>query len=122
MWKVMMRVTTLGCLLLLAQGCAEVERAAATSPLVGAEPIEARGEARVDETLTAGRYTYLKLEGAPEGTWHVVRGGRPSTGQTVQWRGYAELRDFRSSSLGRSFPRLVFTSITPQTSSPKVHR
>lgn len=122
MRNVMMKTVVLGCLIFLAQGCAEVERAAATSPLVGAEPIDVRGEDRVDETLAAGRYTYLKLEGAPEGTWHVVMGGRPSTGQTVQWRGYAELRDFRSSSLGRSFPRLVFTSITHQTSSPKGHR
>jgi|GEM_PF-4215657 len=97
--------------------CAKVEEAAVTSPLVGAEQIDERGEARVLETLDTGRYTYLKLDGAPEGTWNVVMGSKPREGDLVAWRGYAELYDFRSSSLDRSFPRLVFSSVRHSSNS-----
>ena len=94
----------------LTAGCA-VEERLATSPLIGAEPIEDTGEARVLEVLTASRYAYMRLEGAPEGTWHVVMGSQPRVGQVVVYRGYAELVGFESPSLGRGFERVVFTSL-----------
>jgi hypothetical protein len=94
----------------LTAGCA-VEERLATSPLIGAEPIEDTGEARVLEVLTASRYAYMRLEGAPEGTWHVVMGSAPRVGQVVAYRGYAQLEEFESHALGRGFGRVVFTSL-----------
>lgn len=98
-------------LLLLGVACTPLEEATVTSPLVGATRIEERGHARVLETLKAGRYTYLTLEGAPQGTWHVISTGAPQVGQTLTYRGYGELRAFHSKRLDRTFERVVFSSI-----------
>ena len=48
----------------LTAGCA-VEERLATSPLIGAEPIEDTGEARVLEVLTASRYAYMRQPRPP---------------------------------------------------------
>lgn len=99
---------------MMSLSCAPLEEAVTTSPWLGAKKIDERGEARVLRTLRAGRYTYLTLEGAPEGTWHVVSSDAPERGQRLRYRGYGELRSFHSKRLGRTLERVVFTSIQPQ--------
>ena len=92
--------------------CDGLERAAVTSPLVGARSIEERGTSEVVERLVTGRYTYVRLKSAPEGTWHVAMGApQPERGDLVRWRGYGEIAPFHSDSLDRTFERLVFSSI-----------
>lgn len=98
--------------------CAPHKEPAAETPLASAEHIDERGESVVLETLSASRYTYMRLEGAPKGTWHVVMMGDPEPGDRVAWRGYAALDDFHSEKLGRSFERVVFTSISPANETP----
>jgi len=106
----------------LSSSCTPLEEAAATSPLVGAERVEEHGVATVAETLSASRYTYMRLEGEPPGTWHVVMRRNPKPGDRVAWRGYAALDDFHSRTLGRTFERLVFTSITTTDSAAHASR
>lgn len=101
-------------LVLMSAACAPLEEAVTTSPLMGATKIDERGEARVRQTQKAGRYTYLRLEGAPQGTWHVISTRAPEVGQTLRYRGYGELHTFHSKRLGRTFDRVVFTSIQPR--------
>ncbi len=114
-------------LALLSSACAEVELEAleaslaesveervATSPLVGARPIDERGEARVEELLRVRGYTYLRLDSSEAGVWHVITGAPPKRGETVRYRGYAELRGYRSPSLQRDFDRLIFASAKPR--------
>ncbi|MEL6178598.1 MAG: hypothetical protein AAFS10_06575 [Myxococcota bacterium] len=90
------------------------EEKVAISPLIGATRIDERGEAQVDEVLVAGRYAYLRLRSAPPGVWHVISGPPPRQGALVCYRGYAELQEFRSPSLDRTFDRLIFASTAPQ--------
>jgi hypothetical protein len=90
-------------------GCGAGEAVVVTSPLVGAERIDRRGVDAVAEVLPAGSYTYLRLEGQPE-TWFVVT-DRARPGETVAWRGFAEVHDFPSRRLDRTFDHLVFASI-----------
>ncbi len=106
-------VLLLLCLTLSTTACADLEEGIATSPLIGATRIEERGQGQVAETHQAGSYTYLRLQGAPDGVWHVVSLGSPEVGDQINYRGYAELENFHSAKLGRAFPRLVFTSIQP---------
>ncbi len=97
----------------------EIEERVATSPLVGASPIDERGEARVDELLRVRGYTYLRLSTAEAGVWHVISGSPPELGARIRYRGYAELRGYRSPSLQREFDRLVFASARPQPAAPE---
>ena len=88
-----------------------VQRAAVTSPLIGAERIRSDHQGQVVECLRAGSYTYLRLDTVDD-RWFVTT--RPSeVGNRVALRGYAELEGFRSRRLSRSFDRLVFASIDP---------
>ncbi len=100
--------------IMMSLACSPLEEALTTSPLLGAVKIDERGEARIEHMLRAGRYTYLKLEGAPRGTWHVVSSQAPESGHRLRYRGYGELRSFHSKRLGRTFERVVFTSIQQQ--------
>ncbi|MCB9755018.1 MAG: hypothetical protein H6713_34205 [Myxococcales bacterium] len=101
---------TLAFTLAFSTGCGELEERVVTSPLVGATRVDERGEARVDELLRARGYTYLRLASSADGEWHVITGAAPERGATVRYRGYAELRDYRSPTLDRQFDRLVFAS------------
>lgn len=93
----------------LLAGCG-AEEALVTSPLVGATRIEERGVAEIAEVLPAGSYTYLRLEDRPE-TWLVVNDRARAVGETVAWRGYAEVHHFESRRLNRTFDHLIFASI-----------
>jgi len=89
---------------------AQVEAAVVTSPLVGAERIQIEGQSIVSEILRAESYTYVRFED-PTDRWFVVTGEGPTPGEQVYWRGFAELRDFRSNRLDQNFSHLIFASI-----------
>lgn len=99
-------------------GCSSVEEGLATSPLIGAERIEVSGTGVVEEAIATGRYVYFRLDSSEPGVWHVVTGATPKPGERVTYRGYAQLDDFRSPTLDRSFDRLIFAS----TKTPKLAR
>lgn len=98
-------------LLLTLSACGPaVEQVVVTSPLVGAERLHTQGRATVVEVLPAGSYTYLRLA-EPADRWFVVSSGAPAAGDTVAWRGFAELRGFHSTRLDRTFDHLVFATV-----------
>ena len=88
---------------------------AAQSPLLDATPLDESGQARVASVVRTGRYSYLKLEGSAQGTWHVMLGQAPAPGSMVGYKGYAGLKNFHSRSLDRTFDQVIFSSITPLT-------
>lgn len=94
-------------------GCEAAREEVVTSPFVGAERIHVEGTARALEVLRAGGYAYLRLEGVPDGTWFVTADRPPRVGDLVQYRGYATTVDFRSRSLDRSFPVVIFSATQP---------
>ncbi len=108
------RTVTLSAVLCLATiaaaGCSNVEEKLATSPLIGAERIKVSGTGKVQEVMATGRYVYMRLDSSKPGVWHVVTGNAPEVGQSVTYRGYAKLDNFRSPTLDRSFDKLIFAS------------
>lgn len=91
---------------------ASVHEAVVLAPLVGAEPVDRRGVGPALEVLTAGSYTYVRLEDAG---WLVfLTRTPPAVGETVHWRGFAEREGFRSRRLDRTFERITFASLDAQ--------
>lgn len=93
-----------------AVACSGWDETIVRSPLVGAAPVDLRGQSEVLEVLPAGSYTYLRIAELPE-QWLVVTGPVPELGAHVGWHGFAEAHDFRSGRLNRSFTHLWFASI-----------
>lgn len=93
-----------------AVSCGGWDQTIARSPLVGATPVDLRGQHEVLEVVPAGSYTYLRIADTPE-RWLVITGPAPTRGADVAWHGFAEAHDFRSGRLDRSFAHLWFASI-----------
>ena len=91
-------------------GCSNVEEKLATSPLIGAERIEVSGTGMVQEAMVTGRYVYMRLDSSEPGVWHVVTGKAPKLGDRVTYRGYAQIDNYRSPTLDRSFEKLIIAS------------
>ncbi|MEO1336463.1 MAG: hypothetical protein AAFV29_12510 [Myxococcota bacterium] len=96
--------------------CTACEETLATSPLVGASRVDHKGRGTVAELLRAGRYSYVRFEGAPTGTWHVMMRTTPQVGTSIRYRAYAEAKAFRSAKLGRVFPHLYFSTLNKESS------
>ena len=100
------------CMVPLAKGQFAI---AAQSPLLSAAPLDDQGQALVESVLKTGRYRYVKLQGSPPGTWHVMLGEAPVPGALVSYKGYAGLKNFHSRTLDRTFDHVIFSSLTPLT-------
>ncbi|MEL6189096.1 MAG: hypothetical protein AAFU79_31120 [Myxococcota bacterium] len=105
---------SLGCGLLVAAlvvrsapASSAMTRAWITSPLSGATTVDLEAHGQVSESVRAGRYTYLRLEGAT--AWHVLAGSVPPSNH-LHLRSYAVRDDFVSPALGRRFARLYFSA------------
>ncbi len=74
-------------------------------PLAGpvAEP-----QSTVDEVLTGGGYTYVRVVVEGDELWLAGPRVAVSEGQTITWRGGAPMDGFRSSTLDRSFEKILF--------------
>ncbi len=88
---------------------------AKVSPLWGAESISLSGHGSVKQVLKAGRYTYFQLENQQ---WHVTTSQSPQKGHRLEFKSYAKLAHFHSSSLDRNFSPLFFTSINAPQNLP----
>ncbi len=60
------------------------------------------------EVLTGGGYTYVRVDVEGDDLWLAGPRVAVSEGQTVSWRGGAPMDGFKSSSLGRSFEKILF--------------
>lgn len=78
--------------------------AASSAPAVGGA-----NSGKVLETQQAGGYTYLRVESGGREVWVAVPAGTYPVGATVQWAPGANMQNFHSKSLNRTFPQIVFS-------------
>src|SRR5208283_5206796 len=65
---------------------------------------------KVTETINSGGYTYILLEKNGEKTWIAVPQMKVTKGQTMSFKPVAEMENFKSKTLNRTFKRIVFSS------------
>ena len=82
---------------------AHPNRAAMKAP---AQPQLNRG--KVKEVLQSGGYSYLKVDISGKDYWLATSMGTFKKGDTVLWKDYAVMKDFKSKSLNRSFDQILF--------------
>lgn len=63
---------------------------------------------KVAEAITAGGYVYIKLE--EQGTWLATNAFEVSVGDSIQYSDGAEMKDFHSKALDRTFESIIFAS------------
>ncbi len=74
---------------------------------------------KVAETMSSGGYTYMLLESDSGKTWVAVPATPVEVGQDVTVSIQMEMKDFESSSLGRTFESLTFATMAgPAQSDP----
>ena len=61
---------------------------------------------KVAESIEAGAYVYIKLE--EQGIWIAANNFPVSVGDSIQYSGGAEMRDFHSKTLERTFESVFF--------------
>ena len=61
---------------------------------------------KVAESIEAGAYVYIKLE--EQGVWIAANNFPVSVGDSIQYSGGAEMRDFHSKTLERTFESIFF--------------
>ncbi|MCW8860562.1 MAG: hypothetical protein OQK97_12775 [Deltaproteobacteria bacterium] len=64
----------------------------------------------VVETMNAGGYTYLCVEGNGQKTWAAVRETPVKVGEEVEVVEGAVMQNFTSKSLGRTFDSIIFSN------------
>ena len=72
-----------------------------------ANPMEPK-EVIVEETETAGGYTYLSVKEGEEAYWIAVSRGDYKSGETLYFSNYMEMKDFNSKELDRTFESILF--------------
>lgn len=84
--------------------------APAAAPAAAAQTAAAPNSGKVLQTLQAGGYTYAEVESGGKKVW--IAGGpiQIKEGDSVQWGDYAEMRNFESKSLGRTFEQILFVN------------
>ena len=100
--------------LLIAAASAAAAPSFPPAPLSQADPAGGRTaiplSGRVTELLTAGGYSYVNLATAAGPVWAAFPSVTVSVGQNLTLIPGYEMRSFRSSSLNRTFDRIVFTA------------
>lgn len=66
------------------------------------------------ETMDAGKYTYVRLEGAGGKQWAAVPKTKLQVGQRVTVKGPMVMRDFHSKTLNRDFAQIYFGTLDLQ--------
>lgn len=64
---------------------------------------------KVAETMNSGGYTYVLLEKDGEKTWIAVPQMKITKGRTMSFKPGAEMENFKSKTLNRTFKRIVFS-------------
>ena len=89
-----------------------------------ASPVEIQHIGTVMESITAGKYIYLKLEGEGKQTWIATYpsfiGTDVAKGDKVQYAGGVEMTDFKSTALDRTFDRILFITKITKIEAPRL--
>lgn len=64
---------------------------------------------KVAETMNSGGYTYVLLEKAGEKTWIAAPQMKVTKGQTMSFKPGAEMENFTSKTLNRTFKKIIFS-------------
>ena len=64
---------------------------------------------KVAETMNSGGYTYVLLEKGGEKTWIAVPQMKCAKGQALSFQAGAEMENFTSKTLNRTFKKIVFS-------------
>jgi hypothetical protein len=109
-----------------ASASTEKEKATSTPPAssadkVSAGPAEGALSGKVVETMNSGGYTYVCLEKKGKKTWVAVPEMKVSVGQEIALQPGAEMANFPSKTLNRTFDRIIFSPgpASPQSASGK---
>ena len=79
-----------------------------------------QGAGTIAETMNAGGYTYVKLEGATDDVWAAAPETVVKVGDSISYSGGMPMQDFRSNTLDRTFKLVYFVSgYTTKGSPPK---
>ncbi|ACH38157.1 repeat-containing lipoprotein [Citrifermentans bemidjiense Bem] len=91
-------------------GCTTTGQAAkqATAPVTAAAPAVLSG--KVLETVDSGGYTYMNLEKDGQKTWVAAPVMKVSVGQEVQLLPGAQMANFSSKTLNRTFEKITFSA------------
>jgi hypothetical protein len=65
---------------------------------------------KVIETMDSGGYTYAQIENNGKKTWVAVPASKVSKGQNISFAPGAEMLDFKSKTMNRTFDRIIFSS------------
>ena len=79
--------------------------------MLAASYAESELSGKVAESMNSGGCTYILLEKAEEKTWIAVPQMRVTKGQTMSFRPVAELKNFKSTTLNRTFKKIVFAEV-----------
>lgn len=80
-------------------------------PAIGETPEEARVEGTIAEVVDVERYSYVRLSGPGGDTWAAVPRRALAVGRRVRVKDALAMHDFKSPSLGRSFPLVYFGTL-----------
>ena len=64
---------------------------------------------KVVETMDSGGYTYVQIENSGKKTWVAVPSTKVVKGQNISFAPGAEMLDFKSKTLNRTFDRIIFS-------------
>jgi len=64
---------------------------------------------KVAETMNSGGYTYVLLEKDGDKIWIAVPQMKVTKGQTMSFKPGAEMENFKSKTLNRTFKKIVFS-------------
>ena len=65
---------------------------------------------KVAETMNSGGYTYVLLEKDGDKTWVAVPQMKVAKGQTISFKPGAEMENFSSKTLNRTFKKIIFSA------------
>ncbi|MBI5674384.1 MAG: DNA-binding protein [Nitrospirae bacterium] len=64
---------------------------------------------KVIETMDSGGYTYVQIENSGKKTWVAVPSTKVVKGQSISFAPGAEMQDFKSKTMNRTFDRIIFS-------------
>jgi hypothetical protein len=107
-------------LLITTQGCTTAGKAATSEH---SAPMASTLSGKIVETMDGGGYTYICLERDGKKTWAAVPVMSVSVGQNIALQPGAEMTDFTSKALNRTFTSIMFSSGVAQGASaqPAAH-
>lgn len=105
-------------LVIYSGGNAEERKTGHAGPTNGSTPPVSEGTGpitgKIVETMNSGGYTYILLENKGKKTWFAVPGMQATKGKTISLRPGAEMTNFKSTTLNRTFDHIIFSDGVPE--------